>query len=233
MIPTHFLGFDVGQAQDPSALALLELKRTPYVEGKVTKEDIRFRLIALERIPLGTLYPDVLDKVARNIARPPMTTERGELMTELVIDATGVGRPIVDMARKRNLRPIAVTITGGEVESSDDWRWRVPKRNLVMALNLVLQTDRLQFAADLDELDLLKEQMRNFKVKLSQKGHDSYEADGADEHDDLVLCLSLAVWRALKHVPNLYREMPPPPTPGEWSKLYAEKLAKKLRQVRA
>lgn len=233
MIPKYFLGLDVGQAEDPSAMGLIELVRTPVPVDKIMTEVQHLRLIGLERLALGTLYPDVVAKVKRNVEAEPLTTRQGECVTELIFDATGVGRPIVDMARKVNLKPIAVTITGGEVEKHEDWRWRVPKRNLVMALNLVLQTDKLEIAAGLDEIGEFKEQMRAFTVKLSAAGHDSYEADGAKMHDDLVIAVLLPVWRALKFMPKLWQLPKPLPTPKEWSKLYQDKLSDKLRRASA
>ena len=60
----------------------------------------------------------------------------------LVVDATGVGRPVVDMLYASGLNPIAVTITGGDSVHLTDGIWRVPKRDLVGLLQVLLQPSR-------------------------------------------------------------------------------------------
>jgi hypothetical protein len=225
--PSFFLGVDIGQAQDPTAIALLELVRTMVRTGPIVVEDIRFRLRNLERLELGTPYPDVTAKVQRTLAMP-WAVKGG---CELIVDATGVGRAPVDYMKKANLRPIAVTITGGDIESHVDWRWNVPKRNLVHATNLLIQTGRLEIAAGIKDIENFKTELKNFKVKVSAGGHDSYEAEKSGDHDDEVLAVAMSGWRGLKYAPLLYRVPKPLPTPKEWGTLRAEELAKKL-QVR-
>ena len=67
------------------------------------------RMGHIERLRLGTTYPDVVAYVGTLLnglparPRPPA----------LVVDATGVGKPVVDMLRAARLRPVAVTVTGG------------------------------------------------------------------------------------------------------------------------
>jgi hypothetical protein len=113
----------------------------------------------------------------------------------LVTDATGVGRPVIDMMSKAGLRPIAITITGGFDENmvlSNDWR--IPKRNLVSTLAVLLQSGRLKVAPDLVEGETFVTELSNFKVKISAAGHDSYNAWRESIHDDLVLSVALAAW---------------------------------------
>jgi hypothetical protein len=45
----------------------------------------------------------------------------------LAVDATGVGKPVVDLLRERGLAPMAVTITGGDTVTGDARARRVPK----------------------------------------------------------------------------------------------------------
>ena len=69
------------------------------------------RLRYLERVPLGTPYPEVVERVAQ-------VTRSAELAgrCHLVVDATGVGRPVVDLLRRARLGCVVmpVMITGGE-----------------------------------------------------------------------------------------------------------------------
>jgi hypothetical protein len=67
--------------------------------------------------------------------------------TELVVDHTGVGRPIIDLLRQAGLDPIAITIHGGDAVPHETWNeYRLPKRDLIGTLQALLQTDRLKVA---------------------------------------------------------------------------------------
>ncbi len=71
----------------------------------------------------------------------------------------------------------------------------VPKRDLVATLQLLLQSGRLQFAAEMPKLDVLKEELRNFHVKINpETAHEGYSAWREGDHDDMVLSVSLAAW---------------------------------------
>ena len=121
---------------------------------------------------------------------------------QLVIDATGVGRPVVDLFRraqqkgKFNAQIIPVTITGGEKVHYEDGFWRVPKRDLVVSLQVILQERRLRIAPDIELKRELVEEVASFKVKIDPlTAQDSYGAVGrVGAHDDIVLSVALANW---------------------------------------
>jgi len=99
------------------------------------------------------------------------------------------------MIREQGLDPVAVTITGGDAVSHDGPDFRVPKRDLVGALVVALQNNRLKIARSLPDAETLTAELLNFKVKINVKtAHDSYEAWREGQHDDLVLSVGLAVW---------------------------------------
>ena len=64
----------------------------------------------------------------REPAKPPLQGH-----CRLVMDATGVGAPVVDLLRQAELRPVAVIITGGDKVTSGKGSLYVPKRDLVDA----------------------------------------------------------------------------------------------------
>lgn len=195
------LGLDLGQAQDPTALAIaerIETKQSLRFEGgllvpptsSAAPPEIHVR--HLERIKLGTPYPAIVDYVGGLLRRPPLAGN-----VELVVDATGVGRPVVDMFLAVGIELTAVTITSGNTASHDGANnWRVPKRDLVVGMQVLLQEKRLRLAAALPERETLVRELLAFKVKIDAvTAHDSYNArEGA--HDDLVLAAALACWRA-------------------------------------
>jgi len=100
---------------------------------------------------------------------------------KIIIDATGVGRPVVDLMKESGLSGLVpVTITGGDSVSeayvNGLHEWRVPKRDLIGALQVLLQNERLKSPAGMNLKDELIQELQNFKVKLSSEtGHDRYE----------------------------------------------------------
>jgi hypothetical protein len=154
----------------------------------------------LERLPTGTPYPVQVKRVKALHDRLKAETRRAPLV---VVDQTGVGRPVTDMLRAAELEPVAVTITGGDAVSRDGLDFRVPKRDLVSVVQVLLQAERLKIASSLKEAQTLTAELLAFKVSISLKGHDSYGNDVGpwreNPHDDLVLAVALACWYGEKH----------------------------------
>ncbi len=100
--------------------------------AEVVGDDVHVR--HLERLPLGTPYPQVIERI---------TALAGELPSaSLVVDATGVGRAVLD--HMAELEPVAVTITGGRLTSYDGRMWRVPKKALLRPLVAATESGRLK-----------------------------------------------------------------------------------------
>ena len=177
----YTLGLDLGQANDYTAVAIGQWVRDepPYTV------DVRH----LQRFPLGTSYPVIVGKVEDMLNRPPLSGE-----CDLVIDATGVGRPVVDLFEKRGLRPIGVTITGGNDVVHEDRDWKVPKRDLVSSVQVGLQARTLRVARELPEAETLMNELLNFQVKITAAANDTYGAWREGTHDDLVLAVALTCW---------------------------------------
>jgi hypothetical protein len=212
----QFLGLDLGQTNDPSALVFIErpvycdgtygdggwqspenVPSMRYVEQRYQSQELHLR--ALRRYPLRTSYPAIVQDVGRLLG-----TLRHPNSTKLLIDWTGVGRPVFDMFVAAGLDPIGISIHGGDQVIEVEGGYRVPKRDLVGAVQAALGQRRLRFAADLPLLDVLQGELQNFKVKIDPKtAHDSYSAWRENQHDDTVLATAIATWyadRALAHV---------------------------------
>ncbi|MDQ3253852.1 MAG: hypothetical protein M3R15_08090 [Acidobacteriota bacterium] len=113
------------------------------------------------------------------------------------IDATGVGRPVVEMFAEAELpgHLMPVTITGGHAVNQANGGYNVPKRVFVSGLQVALQTKRLQIAAQLPEAATLKSKLQNFQLTITKAANDTYEGrTGA--HDDLVLSVAVGLWAA-------------------------------------
>jgi hypothetical protein len=191
-IPAYFVGLDLGQAQDFTALAILERHGSDA-------ETFVYHCRHLQRWPLKTSYPSIVVDVAKIMNSDKM--QAGKDQPKLAIDATGVGAPVVDMFRRERmsarLRPIQ--ITGGADVTGDGLVTRVPKRDLVSAAQVALQAGKLRIAPALPEAPALLQELQNFKVKISlDTAHDSYGAWREGTHDDLVLAVALALWLGSK-----------------------------------
>ncbi len=207
-----FVGLDLGQSKDFTALVVNErveaqrirFERTPFapVPSEVERKPlIRHRFTFLHRFALGTPYPDVVDTVGKVLKQLPVRRDP----PALYVDATGVGRPVVDTMRAKGLRPVGVTITGGldvNRKAADDVR--IPKSVLASLMQVVLQTERLKIAGEMPLTPVLERELQAFKVKISAAGNEGFEAWRESDHDDLVLAAAIAVWGA-EHRPQPMR----------------------------
>ena len=232
----YYVGLDLGQSQDYTALAVLETQLwtgplvdwadfgvffpegvdpggwvSPSAVGPLYAErilavnaaygvgplagDVPVAVRHLQRFELGTKYTDIVRSVRRLLLREPFMGRM--LYTRLLVDRTGVGAGVVDSFYEHGVRPISVTIHGGSAVTWEpaDLGYRVPKRDLVAAVQVLLQNGRLKIAPEMELAPVLKKELLNFRVKIDPStAHDSYEHWREGDHDDLVLATALACW---------------------------------------
>lgn len=195
-----FVGVDLGQSTDPTAINVMNHRVTPlddwimdmkaerWKQRKIEHFDVRH----LERLPLGMSYPKQIQRVADLLARAPLD----KLKPKLVIDETGVGRPVGDMFDVAGLRPSRVTITAGlEATQHGAKTWHVPKGLLISNVEARLHAGELRFAVEAPDAAALKDELKDFKRKISEAGRTTYAAR-VGAHDDLVLSVAIALWMA-------------------------------------
>src|SRR6266478_2261518 len=98
-----------------------------------------FEIGSIKRLPLGTDYNNVVSVVHNLLRRCPAGTD-------LVIDGTGIGKPVCDMFKYRGVVPWCVTATAG-IEQSIDYGKRtanVPKLMLISRMQSLLFERRLK-----------------------------------------------------------------------------------------
>lgn len=235
-MPLYYVGLDLGQAADYSALCVIEesvwcgpevdfdgwgalvppeLEDAGWVspsrlspKGARQVARINFELGRppnpplylrhLLRFELGTPYPKVIEQVTHLLSRHPIRAQLDH--TRLLVDATGVGRPVVDSFRAMGVHPISILIHGGErvhqeIAGPRHITLRAPKRDLVAVVQTLLQNDRLQIVTELSLAVVLRQELLNFRVKLDPlTSHDSYSHWRSNDHDDLVLSAECAAW---------------------------------------
>jgi hypothetical protein len=205
------LGLDLGQTSDPTALAIIEREPLADKSGAPAKDArgcglFRHDVVHLERFPLRTSYPEIVAAVKRLAERPELAppSDHEASRPRLAIDATGVGRAVVDMFLGAGLptRNVPITITSGEGFRSGSWNntgvtaWWVAKRELVGAIHAGSQTGRLRTVPTLALAKILETEMRDFKVTITANAHETYNARGDGKHDDILLAVALALWVA-------------------------------------
>lgn len=192
--PDILFGVDLGQRSDYSAIAIIErsvwstTNRHPVTYSFVTETTVIVRDIF--RLPLGTPYPEVVDVIKR-IAK---SFEK----RRLVVDATGLGAPVVDDLKRANIgcpiEPVMIT-TGNRVTQDAHGCFHVPKQHLVTALEDAIHRNRLRVSDTALEAKALLEELSAFQVKTSASGREIFTGE---PHDDLVMATALANWRVRK-----------------------------------
>jgi hypothetical protein len=199
----HYVGLDLGQSQDYTALAVIQ--RVPTYDQQTGKHSLALHLRHLERFALKTPYTDIADFVRALLTGSPFTDDIRDgfrirkARTELIVDKTGVGVAVTDLLKERRLGHIAVTISGlgQKVNRHGTKEYSVPKQDLVSALEVPFHKGTLKVAKGLEGWPKLREELLNFRRKQNTvTAHISYEHWRESDHDDLVLAAALACWKA-------------------------------------
>ena len=213
------VGCDLAQQHDYTAIAVLEVavgvidmntedERHTNTGRIPQKPARRFDCRHLQRLPLKLSYPTQVEKIKQLMSRPPLCGAADLKPAELIVDITGVGRPVGELLDRAGLRPIKVTITSSQDKAtySGDC-WHVSKALIVQTIDAALNNGELGFAKGLDEAHAMESELKDFRRFVSAAGRSTYEASG--QNGDLVLALGIGLWWASR---------PPPPRAafGRW-----------------
>lgn len=199
----HYIGVDIGQARDYSAIAVLRVQQKfrekSSLPGTIQYEHEpqmiinSYQVRLMERLPLGTRYQDIVKRVQNIVGHVEIARAY-----RLIVDMTGVGRPVVELMRDASLAPTGVQITSGYHVSEQEYGYSTPKREIVSSLQVLFQAGRIELNAQLPELNEFRTQLQHFTYKINQKGNETFEAERESIHDDLVLAVALGAWFADK-----------------------------------
>jgi hypothetical protein len=187
------IGVDIGQRVDPTAIAVVEREqridqRRDGTEWRVWHHTVRH----LERLPLGTPYPAVAERLKIVAAR---VANRTGGWPHLYLDATGVGTPVVDVLKdhKVQARLTAVYFTYGDRRlEGDDGSIILGKAYLVSRLQALFQDVRLHLPPGHPEAETMTRELLDYEIRVDQNANDKYGAFRVGTHDDLVTALGLA-----------------------------------------
>lgn len=207
----YLIGVDLGKQNDPSAISICrrrmafgEKTSLPGTDAHIRETApiiSRYDLQHLERIPLGTSYPDVVRKVGTLMDHPNIARQ-----CFLVIDITGVGQAVYDMMIEAGMAPVGVTITGGTSVTESKDGYHVPKRDIVAALQIMFQSQQLRYPPpekikDPEVRQAYRQfisELKTFRPKPTKSGVTTFEAWRESDHDDVVLSVGILMWYARK-----------------------------------
>src|SRR5215813_6558680 len=151
-------------------------------------ENAIFQVGHFQRVPLGTSYPAIAYHVRRLFLGLPSSTE-------VVIDATGLGGPVFEIFLGIGINPTGLMITAGTAQSEDGKFLHVPKMLLISRLQALLHAGRLKIQKSLPEASVLMGELLDYRIQYTAAGHMTFNAREG-RHDDLVLALAIACYRA-------------------------------------
>jgi hypothetical protein len=112
---------------------------------------------------------------------------------DLICDATGVGRAVIDSLRAASMKPISITITGGLEVNRISWRdIRVPKTELVSSLIVAAEQLRLKISPQIALREVLEREIASYSPRRTATGNLTFDAEGG-EHDDCVMALAIGI----------------------------------------
>lgn len=222
MRSTRFVGCDLGQASDHTALAIVERIRNPnpehdpelaayarmqrkpgfkYAVPQWLADD--YHVLALHRFQLGILYPSIRRTLQKVVDSPQMANHR----VALAIDGSGPGRSMVDELRAgaegSRLEGVdlfvPVTITTGNSEGRGNMGYTNVARNILVGeAKKLLGWGRLKLSPDLPHARLFEGELRSFRPRQTHTGNVVFEAQREGDHDDIIFAVSLALWVAIR-----------------------------------
>ena len=180
-----FLGLDLGLAADFSALVCVQ--QSPLAD-RPNLALWHYELRAAYRWALRTPYSVIAAETKQKVSKEPLPG------SVLAVDCTGVGQPVAELLRDAE-PPVTihnVVITGGNSYNRDGNNWHVSKVQLIANVVALLDSDRLDLPRAIPNADVLAEELKLYRMKVTASGNETFDSPSARHHDDLTL--ALACW---------------------------------------
>lgn len=211
------IGVDIGQKQDNTAIVVCQVlerlgkplpPRTRFDIGQWRMAEIEHRQLEtyyearhIERVRLGTAYPQVAERIAALVMHPALAGSR----ILVCVDVTGVGQPVYEMIYNAvsvlsgnqgkslgtGIRMRPITFTHGD--RYDRAGGRLGKAFLVSRLQALLQTGSIKLPPRHEEAQAMARELKDYEIKVDANANDTYGAFKVGTHDDLATALGLAV----------------------------------------
>lgn len=189
----HYIGVDLGQRRDYTAIAVITERQIFAGRDKVSYQPVRhteLHLSYLKRLPLRTPYTSLPPRL-RNLV-----TILNPTRVTVAVDASGPGVPVVDMLHRAGLGAdilAAFIAAAGDGKSRKNGFYTIGRNTLLSLLRIALERRMLKFATALK----LRPELDAELIGLSAN------PNLAGAHDDLAFSIALALWAARTRNPSL------------------------------
>jgi hypothetical protein len=219
------IGADIGQRVDPTAIIVAEMKlrNFSFVGGENWDKyhqgpqggEIHYEIHRIIQMPLNTAYDHVAQRIAEiyqrlhhpfaHLEKMPDTErsiymKRGDRpsnrVQQVLVDATGVGNPVVELITKKGVPVTPVWFTSGDKVTRVNGELHMAKAAMVSRLQVLLQQRRIHFPDDYDSRALVEE-LLNYEIKATDSGNLQTGVFKVGKHDDLATALGLATWEEI------------------------------------
>jgi hypothetical protein len=95
---------------------------------------------------------------------------------------------------KIDVQLTAVSVTGGLQTTHAKDGFHTPKKDLVGALEVLMNTGRFEVAPNLKHAGTLMRELEHFRIKKTAAGNDTFAAWRERDHDDLCFAVGLIAW---------------------------------------
>jgi hypothetical protein len=205
--PLHIIGVDFGKAQDPTAVAYVQaqpvhrLIHEPTSGRKFIEATLMYSCLDLQREPLGTLYNQVIHRLADRCVK--LGSRHGNFT--LAADIVGPGNSAIDFlvpeyrrlakGTPSYMRPAWIYTVGGSTMASNHNGMITVGRSVIVHTARAVIEDARYAVAPLPLRPELQGEMRVFHVKKTAAGNERYEHYRDSDHDDLLTsAVLLPVW---------------------------------------
>jgi hypothetical protein len=210
------LGVDLAKSLDFTSFAIIHMAWDRSIM------DFRYHLKGLDRIR-GVNYPQIVDLIINTVERLKKESKNPNMHSDgphLCLDTSGLGAPIKDYLEQRRVffggkyqqALFPVVFTGGEAARLDTttWNYNISKTLIFGNFLSLMQHRRFDYAADLQALPLLEQEIGSFKQHLTPAGKTTFNAESG-AHDDLLCAIAILLiigeWQ-FNHGPKIEYNIP-------------------------
>ncbi len=183
----HIVSLSLGTVAEPSGLVVIK-PRTELSEPEDGKRDRDsenfFNVTWLERFPAGRPIPAIVARVCEVVSDKRLAKK-----CSLLLDITSTGAAPCRVFEGRGLHPTSFDLTNSGSEEHSGGVQRVPLRDVIGAAQVVLQTNRLKVAKELEHAETLIGDLQAFDFKPVERNPDLR----GGRNVDLVLALAVGL----------------------------------------
>jgi hypothetical protein len=178
----HIISVTLGGPAKPTGLAVVEPKSDyfyPNGDEKQLRWDNHFDVVWLERLPPGREYPAILSRI-----RELRSQKRIGRDYSLLLDVSVSGLAAVRFFEDEGLYPNPLRVSEAWTSTFQDQVRIVPRRDMITAAQVALQSSRLKVASGLELAATLVTDLQAFDPELLGRG----------QNTDLVTAVAMALW---------------------------------------